>query len=97
MRTRGGGGDYEEDDELTRKTMTMVMITGHEAPAHLWLLVVLHGEGERVEHDGGEHRVLAHRRGREGPQLGNTEYSWKYRKYAGYSRIQDTAEYRKYN
>ena len=35
----------------------------------LRLLIELHGEGQGVEHDGHEHRVLAHGGGGEGPQL----------------------------
>ena len=33
------------------------------------MLVVLHGQGEGVEHDGGEDGVLAGRGGGEGPEL----------------------------
>lgn len=37
--------------------------------AHLGLLVELHGQTERVEHDGHEYRVLAQGGRGEGPQL----------------------------
>ena len=37
--------------------------------SYLGLLIVLHGQGERVEHDGGEDGVLASWRRCEGPQL----------------------------
>ena len=37
--------------------------------SYLGLLIVLHGQGEGVEHDGGEDGVLASGRGCEGPQL----------------------------
>ena len=44
-----------------------------EAVQHLGvgsrLVVVLHGEGQGVEHDRHEHRVLAHRRRGKGPQF----------------------------
>ena len=42
---------------------------GHPEISYLGLLIVLHGQGEGVEHDGGEDGVLASGRGCEGPQL----------------------------
>ena len=58
--------DDGDDEFMKRMMMRMVVVVVAD---HLWLLVVLHGEGEGVEHDGGEHGVLAHRRGGERPQL----------------------------
>ena len=40
-----------------------------EVGVPLWLVVDAHGEGDCVEDDGEEHRVLAQRRRREGPEL----------------------------